>query len=163
MEKNIGGGYVYTESDSSASYADKGFSVEALNDVEVSNPENGQALVYDASSEKWVNDSIGGDFDAIVHCSQPSDSGASPVTIIERGTFAALYQMLEHERMPSFLITYWNSSEYKCLSTAAVCIYAYESGYIRVIGRVPTEASASYWPIIDVTWYSDDTISWEAR
>lgn len=59
MEKNIGGGYVYNESDSSASYDDEGFSVEALNDVEVTNPENGQALVYDSSSEKWVNGSTG--------------------------------------------------------------------------------------------------------
>lgn len=60
MEKNIGGGYVYTESASSASYADEGFSVESLNDVEVTNPENGQVLAYDSSSEKWVNSEAGG-------------------------------------------------------------------------------------------------------
>lgn len=91
MEKNIGGGYVYSESDSSASYADKGFSVEALNDVEVSNPENGQALVYDSSSEKWVNGSVGGGGFTLLHGTYSDDTEYVTLPI----TASALYALMQ--------------------------------------------------------------------
>jgi hypothetical protein len=64
-----------------------------LTDVDISNPTNGQTLVYNATSGKWENgESAGGgvyaEYDAVIRLAYNDDT---LVAVVEKGDYASLY------------------------------------------------------------------------
>lgn len=168
MGKNIGGGYVYTEGVSSASYADDGFSVESLNDVEVTNPENGQVLAYDSSTEKWVNSEAGGDSGTIagltdVYIINPTNGQTLVYNTTsgkwENGAAGGGASLI----MPNINITMTgvDTGTATCDMTRAAIVSAIENGAIciaRITGGKLDQGSYRFVTDVGVAVYDDDDV-----
>lgn len=75
-----------------------GASVDTLSDVDITDPTDGQALVYDAEKGKWVNGEGGGSGDASLESNVTSNMAvgaiASGTTLAEGTTFTEFVQKL---------------------------------------------------------------------
>lgn len=64
-----------------------------LSDVAISSPANGDALVYNATSQKWVNQAIGGGSGTLTQIGlvMPTGFAVSPATLTANGSFTVTF------------------------------------------------------------------------
>lgn len=120
--------------------------LSGLTDVDISNPTDGQTLVYDAASSKWVNGSGGG--------------GVLVVNIDAEGAFDQTWQTIKDAGFCVFRRHFSDAEgEFDSFSNLA-SLSATEAGYYIVImspaeniadgyvGEVATTMNASGYPVI---------------
>lgn len=101
----------------------------------------------------------GSDFDALVDISHVGGTSDPTVFTAVKGSYAALYQMLESGHMPRMLVTYYDTITGMIGCSACISAYNWNSDYVSFY--------VMFWSVNDGTyvtevlyWEYDDTLHW---
>lgn len=108
-----------------------------LTDVDISNPSNGQTLVYNATTQKWENgDASGGGPDAIIRENRDDTAGTSAYVLFS-GSYNALLTKLQarqHIKVALERSIDYGDDGFALESTEAICVRAanFEGAYAEI-------------------------------
>lgn len=102
----------------------------------------------------------GSDFDAIVDISHVGGTSDPTVFTAVKGSYAALYQMLESGHMPRMLVTYYDSITFEIWFSACISAYNWDSDYVSFFVMFYDVNAGTYSQRV-LLWESDDTLHWE--